>query len=75
MRPFWEASWGHVGAHVGLMLASFFVMVFGCCSDVVLDPNMVGNRSQNRAQDLPQDVQISDLEIDAKNCGKLIEFR
>ena len=28
MRPSWEASWGHVGAHVGLILASFFVMVF-----------------------------------------------
>ena len=28
MRPFWEASWGHVGVHVGLMLASFFVMIF-----------------------------------------------
>ena len=23
-----EASWGHVGAHVGLMLASFFVVIF-----------------------------------------------
>ena len=28
LRPSWEASWGHVGAHVGLMLASFFVMIF-----------------------------------------------
>ena len=28
MRPFWEASWGHVGADVGLMLAPFSVMIF-----------------------------------------------
>ena len=65
---FWEASWGHVGAYVGLMLASFFVMIFWCRSDVVLDPNMVGKRSQNRVQD----VQISDSEIDAKNDRKCI---
>ena len=35
---------------------------------------MVGNRSQNRAQDLPQDVQISDLEIDAKIIENAFDF-
>ena len=74
MKPFWQASWGHVGVHVGLMLASFFVMFFCFLSDVVLDPNMVGNRSQNRAQSLPKEVHISDLEIGTKHDRKKFDF-
>ena len=35
---------------------------------------MVGNRGQNRAQDLPQDVQISDLESVPKVIKNQLNF-